>query len=572
MAPSLQTSTASLSTGERLSKLCVRPNCKRLANSFCTSCACKSCCLKVNGGCSGVRGHRPANTQSQHIPSVIPPPSQPTLTSSSPLFEIDPALSFDSFAELLRQDNPVLRLRDECSSQAAAERQAASREAQLEAQEDAEFQKAIAESLRSPPSSPITSTPSLRDPQPMPPTATVLTMGGLPVTRVTTSNRPTITMQMSKDWMCPYEDKSKQAQAAQQSPSKRQIDKEVIEKFRIVWWEKVHCLNLTLIFLFTCLRDDDDPAVFTILDCPCWPKWKVTDSPSALKCLGTDTFEFYDLDHKIWVEAPVSYPHMMMTDSYLFLRRPGVSCKDFREHLVIAMQTPTTSRVYMTKLRQSVKSKITINKEKMCASQWLKDSEGEVEFVGSQSQSIQAHKQPHLSPLIIPSSPIWRPSSSPISIEDSPSQTPPTSLSSTSASTNLLFTFSTMSSPSQTPLTSAAPSTPSPIAASFEFTSPSGAGPPALMPGKLWPHNMYLRDMAAGFLEMDRLKKLRFLGGFQGCFEKVFGQKAPNRSTYHDQLKRWNLVAQSVRDAATVAERNSAGHWSSISKTIPLKK
>ena len=133
-----------------------------------------------------------------------------------------------------------------------------------------------------------------------------------------------------------------------------------------------------------------------------------------------------------------------------------------------------------------------------------------------------------------------------------------------------------MPSPSQSPVTSAsaAPSTPSPqaIAASFDFTSPSGAGPPPLMPGKHWPHNMYARDMAAGFQEMDRLKKVKFPGGFQARFEKVFRQKAPNRSTYHDQLKRWNIVEKSVRDAATVAERNSAGHWSTISKAVPLKK
>ena len=80
--------------------------------------------------------------------------------------------------------------------------------------------------------------------------------------------------------MRPYEDKSQQAQ---ESPGKGQVDKEIIEKFCIVWWEKVRCLNSTLAFLFTRLQDDHDPAVFTILDCPCWPKWKVTDSLSALE-------------------------------------------------------------------------------------------------------------------------------------------------------------------------------------------------------------------------------------------------------------------------------------------------
>jgi len=166
------------------------------------------------------------------------------------VFAIDPALSVDSFAELLRQGDPVLRLCDEGFSQAAVERQAASREAQLEAQEDAEFQKAISESLQSlPSSSPIKSTSSLPNPRLSPPTATAFTMGGLPVTRVTTSNRPMITTQMSKDWMRPYEDKSKQAQ---ESPGKGQVDKEVIEKFRIVWWEKVRLFKFDpCLFIYT---------------------------------------------------------------------------------------------------------------------------------------------------------------------------------------------------------------------------------------------------------------------------------------------------------------------------------
>jgi len=78
----------------------------------------------------------------------------------------------------------------------------------------------------------------------------------------------------------------------------------------------------------------------------------------------------------------------MTTDGYLLLRRPGVSCKDFNERLVIAMQTPTNSRVYMTKVRQSVKSKLMKNKGKMWASHQSEDSEGEVEFVELQRKSI----------------------------------------------------------------------------------------------------------------------------------------------------------------------------------------
>lgn len=223
---------------ERLSKLCVRaPNCKRLANTFCKNRSCKSCCLKLNGGCDRVRGHRALNLQHPHTPSF--PFSQST-SNSLPTFPFDPALSFDNIAKILGEDNPVLRLREECSSRAAAERKAAAHEAQSEAQEDAEYQKAIAESLRGlSPSSPIPSTSSLPNPQPMPTTPpATFTMAGLPITRVTASNRPSITVQMSKEWMRPYEDKSKQAR---QSPDKVQVDTEIVQKFRIIWWEKV-CL------------------------------------------------------------------------------------------------------------------------------------------------------------------------------------------------------------------------------------------------------------------------------------------------------------------------------------------
>lgn len=83
---------------------------------------------------------------------------------------------------------------------------------------------------------------------------------------------------------------------------------------------------------------------------------------------------------------------------------------------------------------------------------------------------------------------------------------------------------------------------------------------------------MYTRDMVAGFLEMQRLKKKKHPGGFEERFQQVFGQRAPRRSTYYDQVKKWNVAEQSVRDAATIAKRNSSGHWSTFSKANPLKK
>ena len=177
-APSSQPSTTLSSSGQWLSKLCVcAPNCKRLANSFCTNCACKSCCLKVYRGCSGVRGHRDINPQPQCVPSIIPPLSQPTSTSSPHSWLI----LCSWLTALLTSYNSMTQhfsLHDKGFSQAAAEQQESFH---LEAQGDAEFQKTIAGSLRGlPPSSPITTTSSLPNLWLTPPTATAFTMRGIP--------------------------------------------------------------------------------------------------------------------------------------------------------------------------------------------------------------------------------------------------------------------------------------------------------------------------------------------------------------------------------------------------------
>ena len=119
----------------------------------------------------------------------------------------------------------------------------------------------------------------------------------------------------------------------------------------------------------------------------------MADSPSTLERLGHDTIEFYDLEHKIWVEAPVSYPHLAMTDGYLLLRRAGVSCKNFDRQLALATsaefvtQRPnTSSRVYMTKVRQSVKAKMI--KKKATVHYISDNSEGEVEIVEPQREFV----------------------------------------------------------------------------------------------------------------------------------------------------------------------------------------
>src|ERR1700679_4156068 len=58
-------------------------------------------------------------------------------------------------------------------------------------------------------------------------------VSGLPVTRVTSSNRPTITTQMNETWMRDYDDKTKEKRRV---GGNSQIYLEMVQKFRVIWW------------------------------------------------------------------------------------------------------------------------------------------------------------------------------------------------------------------------------------------------------------------------------------------------------------------------------------------------
>jgi len=71
--------------------------------------------------------------------------------------------------------------------------------------------------------------------------STTFLVTGLPVTRVGSSNRPKITTQMNDTWMRDYEDHTKEVQKRK---GRGQIDLEMVEKFRVVWWEKARFILL----------------------------------------------------------------------------------------------------------------------------------------------------------------------------------------------------------------------------------------------------------------------------------------------------------------------------------------
>jgi hypothetical protein len=155
-----------------------------------------------------------------------------------------------SFASLLSESNPVLRLQREEEANSRKQQEAAEHEAGLECLEEENYRRAVAESLSliptrpasahssSPPasSSGVSSSHPLALPSPtVSELSTSLLVQGLPVTRVNGSNHPTITSHMSADWMRAHEDHTKLPQALR----KGQIDSELLKRFRIVWWSEV---------------------------------------------------------------------------------------------------------------------------------------------------------------------------------------------------------------------------------------------------------------------------------------------------------------------------------------------
>lgn len=226
-------------------------SCGRPAHGSCQNICCRSCCIK-RGGCL-LRAHKliqPSPGSSQTTQTQSPPhlPVSAAPRPISPTFAIDPALDADPVLQLQRQDELV----------AETERNFSEQEQELERQEEEDFQRALAASREGlyalmSASSPDVSTPhvpgnnivpastaSLPGPilQQLSSSASVV-VGGRPVTQVSTSNKPAITSHLPPNWMRPHEDRTQQPQAL---TGRGQLDVEIVNRFRVVWWETV-CLH-----------------------------------------------------------------------------------------------------------------------------------------------------------------------------------------------------------------------------------------------------------------------------------------------------------------------------------------
>ena len=144
----------------------------------------------------------------------------------------------------LMDEDPTIQLIRRTQADADIHRRETEREAQLEREEEAAFQAAIAASratIRSPsptpPPVPIASTSTSQAYSYVSTSSTTLPQSArIPITQVTAANKPTITTQMAPDWMRTFEDRTQQLPAV---PRRGQVDKEIVQRFRITWWELV---------------------------------------------------------------------------------------------------------------------------------------------------------------------------------------------------------------------------------------------------------------------------------------------------------------------------------------------
>ena len=261
--------------------------CNKNAHGSCTRRCCRSCCVGM-GGCRGVKGHsethlserqrmkakaRNLNTsiQQQQPSHVRWQPTSPVINSTSihgPVYfgglaqmlsesnpvpplqcedkqcELADQLAADqalaNFAQSLSESDPVLQLKCEDKRREQAEQLAADKELAKELQEEEEHEALLAETRTALLSSPADPGPSTRTTSALSSSSkaspSTFLVSGLPVTRVTSKNWPTITTQMNETWMRDYDDKTKEKRRV---GGNSQIDLEMVQKFRVIWWEKV---------------------------------------------------------------------------------------------------------------------------------------------------------------------------------------------------------------------------------------------------------------------------------------------------------------------------------------------
>lgn len=188
---------------------------------------CKQCCI-ANNGCN-LRDHNPVQSQRQQLRQVVA--TQPFPYSSQPATPPSASLSFPSLdsetwrsLELLTKDNPTVNLIRQGGVVEEEERIRKAHKRQFATQEEADYQRAIANSLGVPYLTPYPASSSSL--------GVVVTENAV---RTLPYCPPKITQHLNNDWMRPTKADSK----TRRVPLKDNPD----NRFTIIFWGKVRDIN-----------------------------------------------------------------------------------------------------------------------------------------------------------------------------------------------------------------------------------------------------------------------------------------------------------------------------------------
>jgi hypothetical protein len=280
--------------------------------------------------------------------------------------------------------------------------------------------------------------------------------------------------------------------------------------------------------------------------------------------------EFYNIRFCLWTRVDIAYTHILTSDTYLLLRRIGVSGlgEDRLIDHFVHLPGPQHIRYNVAAERAAVRNKI-----KARETQGTDDDDIEVikvngikiepidkspiadaDVVEVMDRPPPRTKRPSLSVVI---GGAGAAAANPICLDD---DTP----SSTTSSASALFSAFPSLSPSTTP-----PASP------FLWPSTDLDVPPSssTMSGALpkWPAGIYVVDMVQGFLRMEATDMQHI--PLAERFQQVFKTSAQFRQrTYTDARLRWMRGSESLRTAVLDAGRTRAGLWSAYAAQVPLKK
>ncbi|KAJ7796097.1 hypothetical protein B0H14DRAFT_2620228 [Mycena olivaceomarginata] len=509
--PSTSASTAQLLSSTSPSLRCRECPSTRVS-SQCKSHRCKEHCIILNNGSCPVKKHHPSfMSQRQRRKANVPAPARPSKSvpplsadelsildgiSDSNSFQWDygpalqrahinqPALYLDQ--ALRRHLSPALT-----PPPLSWDPLPASPEQDVNVREARELQLAMELSLASTaePSSMAglsQSSPMARPSQPLASTSTPTPSSqrraqAASVATRTTLPKPRITTQLNPTWM---------SQASGTRPANDTFN------------TRQPALRRAAVDPST---DAKSPKIFGVTECPSWPEFRLSESTDTLGLLSThlSAVEYYDVRFRLWTRVNIDYTHILTQNTYLLLRRVGVSGLDeskMIDHLV-NLPGPQHIRYNLPAERDTVCEKIKARRHKP---RHVSDDEGselEVSEVFIKSEPGLETTRPSLRILTERATDYIC-----LDIDSAPSSLP-------SASSR-----SSRSSRSTTPSTT--PTTP------IESLSPIP------IPRK-WPSGTYTVDMANGFLRMEapELGHLPIATRFQ----RVFKTDSPYKArTYSD--------------------------------------